>query len=126
MEGKRNPLVNIGLGLPPSGLSVREEGGPKVNKRAAANSSSLVDMDLVMGGGGQTGQTGQSVGAGEGGSRADNVDNLCLGEEASAPAAAGSFQQLPPERSATVASMQSDGGSSASTGGIPKSNVIGV
>ena len=128
----------IGLGVPPAGLSVREADVTQPTKPSPATStggvkskSSVLEVNSLVASESSSqhlGQTPPDCASGLIKDQGTVEDNLRLGEEAhSAPLVMP--QQplaLAQERSATVASLQSDGGSSSSNSALNlKSNIIG-
>ena len=131
----------IGLGVPPAGLSVREADVTQPTKPSPAatstgdgvkSKSSFMEVNSLVASESSSqqhlGQTPPDCASGLIKDQGTVEDNLRLGEEAhSAPLVMP--QQplaLAQERSATVASLQSDGGSSSSNSALNlKSNIIG-
>ena len=130
----------IGLGVPPAGLSVREADVTQPTKPSPAatstgggvkSKSSVMEVNSLVASESSSqhlGQTPPDCASGLIKDQGTVEDNLRLGEEAhSAPLVMP--QQplaLAQERSATVASLQSDGGSSSSNSALNlKSNIIG-
>ena len=126
----------IGLGVPPAGLSVREADVTHPTKPATStggvkSKSSVMEVNSLVASESSSqhlGQTPPDCASGLIKDQGTVEDNLRLGEEAhSAPLVMP--QQplaLAQERSATVASLQSDGGSSSSNSALNlKSNIIG-
>ena len=129
----------IGLGVPPAGLSVREADVTQLTKPSPAatstggvkSKSSVMEVNSLVASESSSqhlGQTPPDCASGLIKDQGTVEDNLRLGEEAhSAPLVMP--QQplaLAQERSATVASLQSDGGSSGSNSALNlKSNIIG-
>ena len=132
----------IGLGVPPAGLSVREADvtqptkpsppPPPATSTGVKSKSSLMEVNnlvLSESSSQHLGQTPPDCTPGLIKDQGTVEDNLRLGEEAHSAPMVMPQQPLAlaaQERSATVASLQSDGGSSSSNSAVNlKSNIIG-